>query len=1260
MLDPKSLAHLAEVAGNPVAQEVGKEIGKKAAEWAIKAGASRLFRAIHPETAIAAAVTATVAEFEGVPDIERTLASWTREAVFPTIVERFEEGDPAVVDDAAGSLAQYEKSTLGPSRLFPAKAIAARFFDNLLVASTGVKQGTTLVARRLGTLHEEVTEGFARQEAFLSTALAELKGAMVAPRSEDPAVVRRPAEERLHGRVDVAVSVIRKGHFAYARDLLESVRRDADGEDRGPSADLAYRIAMNLGVCRLRLDDDAGAGTEFATAAGLFQDRPDPRTNAAVAALRSGATGEALGWAARARAIAPDDGAATAAYVEALYKAEGLAAVDSFLCKQPWAREDPVCLGVLSQIFLDQGMDLDAERAARTAVARDDADAEAHSLLAVSIVTRVQRGLAADPPATGRLDKDTVALLEEAERELTRALELLGSGASDEERAVTLVNRSVVRSFMDRYDEAMADNDAALAANPHDPQVLRNRGILLGVQQRFAEAAECLHGINDPAHTEQVRFLLAECLVRTNRAQDAVTILQEIFDQTQPGARAIRVAEVLAGAYRELGDTSAVKHLVRTVADTSIDEAEALAFVAEQEARDGNYTAAIKRLEKLIEAAPPGNQRARFTIQLADTFFLGAQYPQAARLYADFVDPAINDRMLQRAATALHRSGAYGALLSLADKVRAAGTFSASTVELEAHVLEEVGDVVRAGELYEDLFNLFPESIGLAIRAAACAGRRVDASEARRILERIPQDLLHKDARALMDTARVRALIEDQSLTFAYRARQIAYVDEGIQRDYFLHASLRLVPEHQFANPPKVVPDTTVRLVRSGDVISYTIHSDDMPRRTPDDLGPSDPIALVLLGKGARQWVSLGVPAQRFMVRDIRTRYRAALEETGDRFGTWYPGNDAVRAVKRGSPQATRLIKSVETRTRAATAAYLAGQIPLAVAAKQAGISIPALWWRLTRSSDARYVASLTRSDASTPDGARLVVLDTTAVLAIVALGLGDPLKGRFDRVLVPQAVLDEILEALARHVVEPIRDGGSVGSLQLERREFMESVRDFIVTCEVASARLSADAGKPAMVSLASQLGHGGAGALWVAAEHSAVLYADDPAVRLGVKPGSPIAPVWSYQILGALNAAGLLTDDAYNAAQRELLRLRYRFLPRSFQLTLYVIRANRGRITPEVASLFDDLRDPHLDVEAAIRATAELLHHLYLDPILRFQRRQLLDYVLRAISDRRSTLRVAKRVTALLPYQSLIALPTHHDLMLDIAAWEAAHGSD
>ena len=912
----------------------------------------------------------------------------------------------------------------------------------------------------------------------------------------------------------------------------------------------------------------------------------------------------AIELAERSLGLKPRDPHAASVLAESLWAARESERLEGLVAAEDWMVDDPQCAVALAAIWTEQSRFDEAIALSRRIVKREAEDHEARLVLAASLLAASQ----------ARQADDSIAWCHEAERQATRALMLLEDKEMPTQRLHTLSIRAGARLFLGDHEGAMSDVDTALRDAPGDSGALHNKGLIFLETGRYPEARAAFELIKDPGLAARALVPHATACHWSDDAAAAAELLRGRFSLNRGDWDDIHRAELLCEAEAALGGEDSVRRLLEQALERRPGDPRLLAVVATRHELRGEYDDAEAALMQAVDIAAEPDRR-ELAWRIANFHARRERYSDAADWYIEVVGGDVSHSAALALLRSLQSSGRLREALSWARAIRESQHLPAKLVlETEAQILNHVGDVSAAAERWADVCSrpdatmLDETRLAQALLwsgehdSAAAAVRKIDASE------------LRDYPRELLNLGRLKHLLGGEGyLEDAYTALRYGPDDPSIHLGYF---ALCLNQEDDGLGPETVEPGCAVLLREGPEERWWRILEHGEEQRSERELLPGEDLTHALVGRGRGDSVVLqeGIGELSGEIVDIQTKYVRSAQESTAAFSARFPGNTDLTRVPVDADDLSNIRSLVDQRDRFGRELlklYQADKVPFAFLCAKLGRSMPEIWRASTESGEIRIrIGDGTESEsaraAEVLRSADTIVLDMLALLTMHALGIGGYLRARFDRVGVPQQVLDEVRTLLyevtlgkrPRATLARNTDGSHVLLEVSEqewagRQEFAQSLLEFASSFEPIASYPVLDVQPDHLEALADAVTQAGVGAIFAGDESTPerpLLVSDDLGLANLIRALGAEA-VNTQAVLLELHRESILTDMEYSGLISRLAQLGYRFVRLDAEDILRLLEAN-GYITDEATrALLATIEDPECSNESAVSVTAELI---------------------------------------------------------------------
>lgn len=618
----------------------------KVMEKALIEGGKQGLKKFFSGSVLSLAIQSTSNDLPHTPSVESSLKKWCGSDDFIPLLEEVRAGrnnkpDESLIDSFVQVGGFFDGLT---NTHESARRVLSVFAEHLEKELYKSEDAHFIEAQRATIRHQENQEEFRN----ISGQVAELPTQVVKAIQENfPAsafdLETSPAvQEKIHfTTIDLAFGLLKEGKAKSARAILERLRSDIASNN--PSTDLQFRLAANLGMCALQLDEPASALAEFEFALRLKPDNKTALSKASVAAMAEGKKEQSIDYARRSRLAGERDAKITANFLRVLYFAGEIEELERVIAEEGWILEDPNCAFVLGMIRLDQGKAGEAEKHLTTSISGNDGSPHAHSLLAQAIVINVEQRLANDPPLDWRWPPEIKDQLNRAGEQLKRALEKFQNYENDSILHDTLILRSNVLRMLGKEKEALQVCEHVLAASPTHVEALKHKGQLLLLNGRTDEALECLQKISANERFEGPFIAIAHAYREKKEYGKVIELLAPYWKPLSPGRQQLIIADMLLSANHHLGETGKVAEVLDGLRRERSDDPDALALVASQLLREGKKTEAHSQLLEALGKVSSDSQRQRISFELAEYYYHIENWAEAARFFSQVLDTTRDD-----------------------------------------------------------------------------------------------------------------------------------------------------------------------------------------------------------------------------------------------------------------------------------------------------------------------------------------------------------------------------------------------------------------------------------------------------------------------------------------------------------------------------------------------------------------------------------------------------------------------------------------
>ena len=1045
---------------------------------------------------------------------------------------------------------------------------------------------------------QHVDAGFAGLEARITNLLS---ASAALGESAEPEKYSDPDSRALAEKIDLARDLIDRNMVRSARVALEQIRNYGETAP----VELEFRIVTNLAVCALADDDFDRARTLFEEAHALQPENSMAITNGALAAQLAKDPDRAVQLARQALEMEPGSSQATAILMQALWETGATAELENLIAAETWVTNDRHCVSILATIRQQQQRFEDATILHRFLIEGDTEDAYAHLALSQCLISWSQTDY-----ALGRHTEELFSRLREAEDTASRAIELLRPTQLETQREHALVIRSCARALLGEQTEAMEDLDEALESSPKHPAAAFNKGLLLRSVGRVAEARAVLESIQDPERRANAVLPLAEACLALGDGAAAIELLKDDCQIDNPGWEDVQRAEVLCRAEALSIGASSVCSSLEVALGRDPDNPRLLTISGICHSIFEDPDNAERSFLRALEHAGE-RDRPQILARLGFYYQYQGRFSEAADCFSETVSH-VTDPLAISLMICLANGKRLREALDWARKIKTAHRNAPRVaIEVEAEILGHIGDARAAVSCYQDLCGHPDATPADRITLAMAQLRCGDCEAARETVLGVDISQLRHAPQSMLQLAQIKWFLGTEGyLEDAYLARRCGVNDPAVHLGY---VQLALSRERDLEEPRTVGPGCAVLLKSEGTETWWYILdcAEDVPGQ--HELAPNDGLAQRLLGRRAGE--SIVVPgvieSRHYEIAGVQSKFVRAFQETVEEFPTRFPEDMRLSTFKVEDDNLNNLTRFAGQRVkmvRVARDMYRDGRLPLTTLASLIGRTTFEVWRTHTREPSDRVWFGTGSAEETAGSGTILqdadnVVLDMVALLTVRELGIEEYLHRRFQRVAVPQQVVDELHATLFdMEQMAPAgylgSDGDGVGMLTevseqawVDRVEFVRSALALAESLERTASYRLLDTDDSA--TLFATLTPAGAGAVFAGDEHSAgglLLVSDDLALST-VARDYWIDAVNTQAVLVELRLSNVITDEQYSSLIERLAQLNYRFVRVSADDILRSLNASGYATTDGAHAMFGTLRGPDCSEDSAVSVATDVV---------------------------------------------------------------------
>ncbi len=633
----------------------------------------------------------------------------------------------------------------------------------------------TLIA--ISALGESVRSGFAELRSGQMT--GQFSGQEIASDAQ------LPFHEKLYqDRIQTAHDLLQEGKTDSVKSILSRLRKEV--AEQNVSNELQVSIAGMLGRCALRANDPETALTEFTEALRLKNDCVMTQSYLAITALFLHKDDLANHYVDLIASSEKRDSVITANYIRALYGLGRQDDFEKFIAENKSVQEDSQCALILGMARYEQSRFDEAEKYFEIALRNPLLAPLAKLLDSQSIGNSVYKKYEDDPPFDWRIPIEIKERLEKAETQLLEVREIFRNYDDKTNYVEALVHLSHIQRMLLKFEEAVNSCSEALISDPSHAEALRHKAHLLLSQGNPEVALQLMQKIPVGAFDEHwLHVPMAKAYLRLKKFEDASRLLQPLLNLNTSDKYQLEIAGLLLICFSELKLKEEIDALKEQLLSLRTNDPKALVIVSQQLDREGRSEEALQLLESALEKCQNDRERDIVTIEAAEICFARELWDKAASLYERVVDTSKDIPIVRKYLFSLFHAGRAAPALDLSQKIRGSGAPLPFVSEIEARILEWIGDLQPALLIYESLSKQEPNQWGYKFSQIKILLRQGKVEKAAGVLLSIDYENIKEQPNALIKIAALRQKLElGDELKYAWQARRKGFAESKIHSKY--------------------------------------------------------------------------------------------------------------------------------------------------------------------------------------------------------------------------------------------------------------------------------------------------------------------------------------------------------------------------------------------------------------------------------------------------------------------------------------------
>lgn len=424
------------------------------------------------------------------------------------------------------------------------------------------------LGNKIDAFRQETADGLAKHQDGISQLRQEVMAAT------DPFRGQR-------AQIEMTQAVLKQGKVTAAKVNAHFLFTQADYNDLPQN--LQHHVRTLLSSATMYAGEFEAALKSFEATLKAAPDNLSLTQNTATVNLLAGCLDRAEELSEKLLKIDPRDAGAMGVLIQTVYRKHGMDGVQQLKKANPWITTNPRSTGALTMVYLNEGLDLDAEELLRPHIPvaiESFHDVQLVTQLATALCSRALEELKRVLPPPGQLTYTAAKMLEEAEATYSQAIAWLETTDHNDVLVTTLSNRSTVRMLRSDDGNAIKDLEAGLKIDPAHELLRLHLSRFQVTRGQPAPVIERIKQIPSDERLDGENGILGTAYLIVGDPKEAVQPLEAELTRVIDAAQRVALYVPLLTAYAASGDEAGIKRIQDVIEHEANEEPTALAALA--------------------------------------------------------------------------------------------------------------------------------------------------------------------------------------------------------------------------------------------------------------------------------------------------------------------------------------------------------------------------------------------------------------------------------------------------------------------------------------------------------------------------------------------------------------------------------------------------------------------------------------------------------------------------------------------------------
>ncbi len=919
---------------------------------------------------------------------------------------------------------------------------------------------------------------------------------------------RTKLEQNYQRRIDEARIKIDDEKNEAAKKEYETILRDLNSESEKIDPHLFFRVHNNLGACELNLGNTREAAKFFEKAYSFKPDQSIAIANYALSKSLKDNPKEGLVIIEDLLKKHPTDNHAISVKANILYTLERYEELIPFL-----KEKGKTALSCWYEGFEAMSKD-DYDTAIfcfEKVIHLEPKNIKAYFLAAQNVMIGSREFVKNNAFLPDKIPSAIKEKFTKAISWLKRAVELLQDKEQNKEQKADLemayTNLSGCFVALGLFDEAIEFALKAISIDPISPTPFLNKGIAQLKLGKHKEAISSFKKYKDLGGDEfSVDRHSAFCSLRTGDLDTAEKIIIPLLEQEKD--LDLDVAELGVELYSKRLDNDKSEALLKKLEENFSDNSQALRIRAAHLQRLGMSGVELL-LQKALESSKSESEKMLTEMDLADFLYSTKDYSRAAEIYRKYINIEETTTGTLKYAECLYNSGQYGNLLKWIDTLGTSVRKHSLIQQVEAYSNLYLGNLEKASSSFRKLFEKTSDNLKYLVFYGMCRFRLGKEYEAKKAYDAVRNRVTETD--------------------------DVVILSGG----------------YEFIGERKIALELTYKALEN------------------DSNNPKAHLAYIFTFLRREQAGG----------KDFEDKYVKLFQKSIGEFSKRFPEEKALQTFEvkdKGIGPMLKMADQLAESTENATGLYRESKVPLAVIPKFTNRKPFDVWAAFTQMPDVGIKILFGSPDELSTEALTIkeycdnsIVVDIYPLFLLTHFNQLELLSKLFKKIYVHQSVIDELTESIDEHRIS-VRKGQTIfGKIDGQHKLIdispeqvqktvasLEKIRDFLSkdkSCEIhgLSKERSGDER-----NLINALHETTKNSIFLAEDLNLPIYCDDRILRVILKNEHRVKSFSTQSLINLAQIKGVISLDKRFELQKEMIGLKYEFLPIDATFIYYFLK--------------------------------------------------------------------------------------------------------